>query len=106
MRGLKGPETPMFVKYFSMLQEKAAKYNCVFFGQCEEGHDGIFGDVDASSLSGWLIPEAEADEFEEIWDINNNDFEALLKWEDRFCLADWRIKNDKIEIFFIFYKDF
>lgn len=55
------------MRYFSIVQETAAAQGCVFFLDCGEDHDLITDEIDCQDLSGWLIEEEAADEFERLW---------------------------------------
>lgn len=59
--------------------------------------------MEGEDLFGWLIPAAEADEFEGIWKKNPHDLKALNRWYDVLGFAEWEMVDGKIEIQFNFY---
>ena len=107
MRGLCTPESGKFKDFFERAGQRTARnQGAVFFLQCGEGRDFKCGDLEGMDLFGWLVPEAEADEFEAMWERNPNDFEALSAWNDMLCFAEWEMADGKIEIQFKFYDNF
>lgn len=79
-----------FVKFFRIVQKAASGAGCVFFLWSPECHDGPVGDIWCEDLSGWLIPEVDADAFERlwaarddvIWDNEYNDVQAFARWSE------------------------
>lgn len=45
---------------------EAKKHGAIFFLESGDGNDFECGDLDCADLFGWVIQEAEADEFETI----------------------------------------
>ena len=70
MRGLCTSEGEKFKNFFALVQEEVKKKDAIFFLESGDGRDFEYGDLDCADLCGWLVPEAEADEFEAIWKRN------------------------------------
>ncbi len=66
MRGLPEPEGDKFLRFFTLVQEAAKEQGAIFFLETGDGHDFENDDLDGADLFGWVIQEAEADEFETI----------------------------------------
>ncbi len=69
-----------------MFNLKLKNQGKVFFLECEDGHDASFEDMDVAELTGWLVPEDKASEFEAIWlawkeDDDWIDFYRSVVWE-------------------------
>ncbi len=96
MQGLRTKENNKFLKFFSIVQEKAKEQNSVFFmdfGQCD---DIDFKDMELDTLFGWLIPNDKVDNFERVYLTSKVDD----RWND-FCV--WvtpNIENDHISVTF------
>ena len=103
MRGLCTSEGEKFKNFFALVQEEAKKKDAIFFLESGDGRDFEYGDLDCADLFGWLIPAAEADEFEGIWKKNPRDLKALDRWYDVLGFAEWEMGDGKIEIQFNFY---
>ena len=102
MRGLCTSERERFKNFFALVQEEAQKKGAIFFLESGEGNHFDFGDLGCTDLFGWLIPEAEADEFEAIWRKNPHDLQALNDWYDESCFVRWEKVGEKINIRFEF----
>jgi hypothetical protein len=79
-RGLRGfgSDDERFVRFFSIVQDAASQEGCVFFCWAGEGNEIETDEFEGENLSGWLVPEGLADEFEGQW-------AAGLGWaNDRF----------------------
>ena len=90
IRGIRFAETAndkLFMRFFALVQDAAHTLGCVFFLWCGEGHEFESGEMDGEDLSGWLIPEKDADEFEKlfladdsaIWD-SPDDTQVFARW--------------------------
>lgn len=95
MQGLRTQENSDFIRFFEMVQNEAHKHKSVFFLDCEEGDDGIVGNTQVCRLSGWLIPQNRASEFESVWKKEMEDD----TWADFFCFVDWK-DEDGLKITF------
>lgn len=104
-RGLLYSEGEKFFRYFALVQEAAKKYDSIFFLETGEGHDLVNDELDCEDLFGWLVPEAEADEFEAIWRDDPHDLEALAAWDDVLGFAIWEMVDGKLHIYFRFFDD-
>ncbi len=102
MRGLCTSERERFKNFFALVQEEAQKKGAIFFLESGEGNHFDYGDLGCTDLFGWLIPEAEADEFETIWRNNPHDLKALNDWYDESCFARWEKDGGEIKIHFEF----
>lgn len=100
MRGLKTKEGKKFENFFELVQTEARKQKCVFFLSADEGNIKDTEEMEISDLSGWLVPEAQANEFEKIWEKSSNSDE-LESWSEKFFVfAFWTEANDEIAIKF------
>lgn len=97
MRGLRLEPDEKFRKFFSIVQDVAAKEGSIFFVLSGEGNDAETEDMYMENLSGWLIPKEEADEFEKIWKVNRSSPE-IVRWKDYFALERWRKENGKLTV--------
>lgn len=88
MRGLKTQEGKRFEAFFALVQKEAAKTHSVFFLDCGEGHEFYKEDMEGEDLRGWLIPEDQADRFEQAWK-NNLNKSQWDEWEDFFEWVVW-----------------
>ena len=102
MRGICTPETDKFKNFFALVQAEAKKHGAIFFLESGDGNDFEYGDLDCADLFGWVIQEAEADEFETIWKNDPHDSEALDAWYDESCFVRWEKDGEKIKIRFEF----
>ena len=103
MRGLPEPEGDKFLRFFTLVQEAAKEQGAIFFLETGDGHDFENDEMEGEALFGWLVPEAEADEFEAIWQKNPHDLKALGKWYGVLGFAEWEKVDGKIKITFNFY---
>ena len=106
MRGVPEPEGDKFLRFFKLVQEAAKEQGGIFFLETGDGHDFENNEMEGEDLFGWLVPEAEADEFEAIWKKNPHDLDALEAWEDVLGFAEWEMVDGKIKIQFKFYDKF
>lgn len=71
MVGLRKREPRKFERYFKLVQDEAAKRNCIYYLDAGDGKDIITKTLWCSDLSGWLIPNTlpkeKIAEFEEAW---------------------------------------
>lgn len=86
MRGLKTQERAAFERYFAVVQENAKQESAVFFLFAGEGHEAEEAGMELMDLSGWKIPQSEADRFETVWKTHAGELE---EWEDFFTFAIW-----------------
>ena len=96
MIGLRTQENDKFIKFFNIVQNYAAKINCIFFLDTGEGHDYTSDDLICQDLSGWLIPKTSSSEFEKDYLKYNN----LDNWDNHYKFAVWNIENSNISIDF------
>lgn len=101
MRGLKHKsdlDDARFVRFFSLIQNKAMENGSVFFSWSGEGHEIMTDELDGEDMSGWLVPFDESDEFEIQW---MSGLDAIGdKFDDMFVFARWREENGSIVIEF------
>ena len=100
MKGLRTKEDSKFIEFFKIVQKRAEETGNVNFLDTGEGHDLITDELDCEDLSGWLIPDSKAKEFEK--DFINWQTDA---WWDFYAFANWEIKDDKIVIVFEIFDD-
>jgi len=96
MIGLRTQEKNKFIKFFDVVQDFAAKINCIFFLDTGEGHDYTNDDMIFQDLSGWLIPKSDVSEFEKDY----LEFNDLDKWDKYYKFAVWNTENKNIFIDF------
>ena len=56
-----------FVAFFKIVQSAAASDGKVFFLWAGEGREIVTDTLEGEDLSGWLIENGDADEFESLW---------------------------------------
>ena len=99
MRGLKKQETIQFENFFRIVQEKATEEDKVFFVFAGEGNELVTEELECEDLSGWLIPNQDAEEFEQVWKERLS-FDDTARWNHLFTWALWHKENDEIKIEF------
>lgn len=96
MRELRTQENERFQKFFEIVRSEALREGCIFFADCGEGRDIFTDDMEGEDLSGWLIPTAQADEFEREW----LGYGVDDKWDTYMRLAVWDDSNGRIRVSF------
>ncbi len=96
MRGLRKREDIKFEKFFEIVQAAAKRKGCAFFLDCGEGRDLETEDLSGEDLSGWLIPESKAGQFEKEF-LGSNIREV---WNEFIAFATWRSGPNGINISF------
>lgn len=96
---IQSKENEKFMAFFKLVQEKAEEQGQLFFVNSGEGNQFETSEFEMEDLSGWLIPEEEVQEFLPKWRERNN-VDHLLKWQDCFAFAEWKITNTRVEIAF------
>lgn len=96
MRGLRTQEPTNFINFFELVQKAAAQLGCVFFLDSSDGNERLFGDMEISDLTGWLIPNNLSERFELIWKENNESDE----WVEFFRFVEPVIENDTVLVKF------
>ena len=99
MRGLRTQESDKFCRFFQLIQDEASKQNAVFFAFAGEGRDINLPDMEGEDMSGWLIPQDKADEFEAAWTVDNS-MVTLKRWGTFFTWAVWEEHEGKVSISF------
>jgi hypothetical protein len=99
MRGLKTEEDDKFIKFFNLVQLQAGKQDAVFFLDCGEGNEVETDEISGENLSGWLVPNNKAAQFEQEWKSHNGVFYST-KWDKFFCWALWKNSRGNINISF------
>ena len=96
MKGLRSRESKNFLKWFTEIQVLAKQMGAVYFLDSGEGHDLITEAIDIGDLSGWLIPEELAPEFERLWverkDVDNDLYGK--PWGDYYTFVEWTQDED------------
>ena len=103
MRGLKTQENNKFKRFFQIIQNSAQKLDSVFFAYAGDGRDIILPDLEGEDMMGWLIPMAQADQFEDVWTKDNSEA-ALEQWSQYFVWAEWSNNDGVITITFNSYE--
>ena len=80
------------MRFFAIVQAAAKRDGKVFFFWSFEGNDIIDDRFDGGDMSGWLVPIAEAERFDAIWQTSTDDFPDDLF--DTFCIARWSEDSD------------
>ena len=83
-----------FLRFFEMVQESAGKSGGVFFISTGDGDVELIGDVECETLTGWLVPEHEADGFERIWHAGD----VGSEYDDKLVTVDWEERNGGIVV--------
>lgn len=97
MRGLRTQENTKFLEFFKQVQAAAAKKNAVFFLDSGEGNLFENETIECEDLSGWLIPDDKAEEFEETFMANN---EIKDKWNEFGTFVSWRMDGESLIVTF------
>lgn len=96
MKGLKTQESEEFNHFWKIVQEKASSQEMIFFADCGEGREFFLDDMEGEDIRGWLIPKAQAEEFEKEWKNDN----VSDKWIDNIFWAEWSIQNNIVSVEF------
>lgn len=99
MRGLKRQEGNEFERFFSIVQDKAKENGAVFFLFAGEGNELDIDGMEMMDMSGWLVPESEANDFEIAWKQSKRQSD-LDKWADFFTFANWSRTNGVVSVSF------
>ena len=94
MLGLRTQEKNEFNNFFRIVQSEAQKQDCIFFFDTQEGIERLVGNCECSNISGWLVPNSEAKEFEKefIKFSDNEDWNKFSAW------VTWHEENDNISV--------
>ena len=86
----------MFLDWFGVVQGIASEGGFVFFICDQEGHDAFVDGVYLAEISGWLVPESVADDFEAVWRERRLNSERLFgdEWGRFFVFEDFDILGD------------
>ena len=98
MRGLRKRESVEFERFFAIVQKEARSRNCVFFADAGDGIDVLLPGIEGEDMSGWLIPNNRADEFESQWETQTSS--ELDEWDDFFTFAEWKLEQGNLTITF------
>lgn len=99
MKGLKTQESSSFLRFFELVQRKAAETGEIFYGFCGEGNEFYLETMEGEELSGWLIPMAKSEIFEKEWRESKN-IDDLEQWMDYYTWVLWKNHEGRIEIEF------
>ena len=104
MRGLKTQENDRFNRFFHLIQQAAQQQGGVFFAFAGEGNEFSFPEMEGEDMSGWLIPESYAVDFELEWAISNS-ISHLEAWSNYFVWAEWKVdeQNGVVSINIVHY---
>ena len=92
IRFLSDAEDERFMRFFGVVQDAAASMGKVFFLWTEEGNPLMTDELDGGDLSGWLVDDADADRFDQIWREQPLDLPEDL--DDTFSIARWSQGED------------
>lgn len=96
MKGLKTQESEKFNNFWKIVQAKAASQGKVFFADCGEGRDFTLDNMEGEDMRGWLISEAQVEEFQVEWEKGR----VSDKWIDDIYWAEWNIQDGILSIEF------
>lgn len=96
MLGLRTQESDKFNIFWELVQKTAQKRDSTFFGDCGEGRDFETPDMEGEDFSGWLIPNGQAETFEEEFLQNR----VSDEWSDFITFAIWARVGDNISVEF------
>ena len=87
-------EDEQLVNFFLLVQAKAKEQGKIFYIDCSEGNIELIGNALAMDLSGWLIDQSDAQEFESYW-LEGSDYipDKFTKFE---CEEEWYLKDNTI----------
>lgn len=89
-----GFEDEQFVNFFLLVQAKANEQGKIFYIDCGEGNIALIDNMLAMDLSGWLIDQPDAQEFESFW------LEGSAYIPDKFtkfeCEEEWYLEDNAI----------
>lgn len=105
MRGLKTQEGSKFEEFWKVVQNTAKSQGKVFFLDTGEGRELITDTMEIEDLSGWLVPENQADEFEKEWLQGKDRIWNSDQWDNHFRFAIWHKKGSTVSVEFKIYED-
>lgn len=79
-----------FVRFFSIVQDAAAKMGKVFFLDAGDGRELITDGVDGEDLSGWLVDKSDIEAFKPGWLAGMVDD----RFDDDYAFAEWHVNDD------------
>ena len=96
MRELRTQENERFERFFAFVRSAAAAQDAIFFVDCGEGRELVTEELDGEDLSGWLIPQQDADGFQTEFDSGD----VSGQWDDFMRIAVWSQSGKEIQIQF------
>jgi hypothetical protein len=96
MRELRTHENEKFERFFQLIRDAAASKNAIFFVDCGEGRELFTDSMEGEDLSGWLIPQSEADRFQPEFDKG----EVSDRWDSFMRMAVWSQSSGRVSIQF------
>ncbi len=96
MKGLKTHESEKFNRYFTLIQEEAAKQGKIFFADAGDGNDFETPAMEGEIMMGWLISKEKAQEFEPLWLTDTVDD----SWAENYVWAIWSRTDNNITVRF------
>ncbi len=93
MQGLRTQDSPEFMKYWEIVQEKAKNLQSVYFLDSGEGREFFGNGIEAEDCFGWLIPQSQIDEFAPVW-LERSDELVDDKWDKYYMFAEWHLHDD------------
>lgn len=98
MRGLRTQENDKFLRFWEIVQKKAAEMNKTFFLDCGDGNNYVDDRIECENLTGWLIDNKEAKIFENLFLSK----EAIGdEWSDKIVSLEWKKVRNSIEVMFV-----
>lgn len=96
MKGLRTHESAKFLRFWEMVQKKAASKGMIYFADCGEGNDFETDEMEGEDFCGWLIPLDKEKDFEPDW-INQS---VSDEWLDNMMWLEWKIDDGNVSIEF------
>lgn len=78
------------------MQAAAEEKDAIFFLDTSEGNEKLFGNMEVSDLSGWLVPNEKVTDFQCVW-VNHREDD---NWIDYYCFAIPKVTGKRVEIEF------
>lgn len=90
-----------FLKFFQMIQDKAASEGKVFFIDTGDGDVTKVGELECETLSGWMIDASSVNAFERQWAKGSEFIED--KFWDEYTWVKWKAGPEGVSTAFTAY---
>ena len=98
MIGLRTQESDKFLRFWEIVQEKAAEMGKTFFLDCGDGNNYEDDKLECENLTGWLVDNEQTKIFEEVF-LSGEPIGD--EWSDKIVSLEWEKARDLVEVTFV-----